>query len=156
MKIILAGDPILKQVAEPVTKFDKDLKYLVEQMKKTMYEANGVGLAAPQVAVSRRIFVADDGESGFSEYINPVWEPVGEEKNIDVEGCLSVPDLYGEVERYSEVTVKYQDKHGKKHQKKVSGLLARCVQHETDHLNGILFIEKAISLHKRKEANEEN
>lgn len=156
MKIILAGNPILKQVAEPVTEFNKDLKYLVEQMKKTMYEANGVGLAAPQVAVSKRIFVADDGESGFEEYINPVWEPIGEEKNIDVEGCLSVPDLYGEVERYSQVTVKYQDKHGKKHQKKVSGLLARCVQHETDHLNGILFIEKAISLHKGKDSNEEN
>lgn len=154
MKIILAGDPVLKQVAEPVTKFDKDLKYLVEQMKKTMYEANGVGLAAPQVNVSKRLFVADDGESGFEEYINPVWEPIGEEKNIDTEGCLSVPDLYGEVERYSRVRVKYQDRHGKKKQKEAEGLLARCVQHETDHLNGILFIEKAISLHKGKSADE--
>ncbi len=155
MNIIKAGNPILKQVAQPVTSFDKDLKFLLENMKKTLYEANGVGLAAPQVAVSKRIFVADDGESGYEEYINPVWTPIGEEKNIDVEGCLSVPDLYGEVERYSHVLVKYQDRHGKKKQKKAEGLLARCVQHETDHLNGILFIEKAISLHKGMKADDE-
>ena len=84
-------------------------------MKKTLYEANGVGLAAPQIAVSKRI---------------------------------SVPGLFGEVTRYARVIVRYQDIHGKKKVKKASGLLARCIQHETDHLNGILFIEKAISLHK--------
>lgn len=154
MEIIKAGNPLLKAVAQPVTSFDKDLKFLLENMKKTLYEANGVGLAAPQVAVSKRIFVADDGETGYEEYINPTWMPIGEEKNIDVEGCLSVPDLYGKVERYSEVLVKYQDRHGKKRQKKASGLLARCIQHETDHLNGILFIEKALSLYKGKDGNE--
>ena len=153
-QIIQAGNPILKTVAEPVTVFDKQLKFLLETMKKTMYASNGVGLAAPQIAVSKRIFVADDGESGFDEYINPVWEPLGEEKNTDVEGCLSVPNLYGEVERYSLVLVKYQDRHGKKRQKKASGLLARCIQHETDHLNGILFIERAISLHKGRNTDE--
>lgn len=148
LEIIKAGDPILKQVATPVTEFDKDLKFLLENMKKTLYEANGVGLAAPQVAVSKRIFVADDGETGYDEYINPVWEPIGEEKDIDSEGCLSIPGLYGDVERYSRVLVKYQDRRGKKRQKEASGLLARCIQHETDHLNGILFIEKAITLRK--------
>ncbi len=152
--IITAGNPILKETAKPVTVFDKKLKFLLENMKKTLYEANGVGLAAPQIAVSLRIFVADDGVSGYEEYINPEWVPVGEEKTIDVEGCLSVPDLYGEVERYSEVLVKYQDRHGKKKQKKASGLLARCIQHETDHLNGVLFIEKALSLHKGKDVDE--
>ena len=131
-KIITAGDPILKSVAMPVTAFDKKLKFLVNEMKKTMYESNGVGLAAPQIAVSKRVFVADDGD----------------EKVTDTEGCLSVPNWYGEVERYANVTVKYQDIHGKRKQKKATGLLARCIQHETDHLNGILFIEKANSLHK--------
>lgn len=147
-KIITAGDPILKSVAIPVTAFDKKLKFLVNEMKKTMYESNGVGLAAPQIAVSKRVFVADDGESGFEAYINPRWTPDGDEKVTDTEGCLSVPNWYGEVERYANVTVKYQDIHGKRKQKKATGLLARCIQHETDHLNGILFIEKANSLHK--------
>lgn len=153
-EIIVAGNPILKKVAEPVTSFDKRLKFLVNDMKKSLYEANGVGLAAPQIAVSKRIFVADDGESGFEVYINPQWVPDGEEKSIDVEGCLSVPELYGEVERFANVIVHYQDIHGKKKMRKASGLLARCIQHETDHLNGILFIEKAISLHKGPKSNE--
>ena len=148
MKIIQAGDPILAAVAEPVTDFDKNLKHLLEGMKKTLYEANGVGLAAPQVAVSRRVFVADDGESGYDEYINPVWEPLDDEMILDAEGCLSVPDLSGDVNRYARVLVTYQDRHGKKRQKKAEGLLARCIQHETDHLNGILFIEKAVTLRK--------
>lgn len=153
-EIIKAGHPTLKKVAAPVTVFDKKLKFLVATMKKTMYESNGVGLAAPQIAVSKRVFVADDGESGFEAYINPVWTPDGDEKVIDTEGCLSVPALYGEVERYAKVNVKYLDVHGKKKQKNVTGLLARCIQHETDHLNGILFIEKAQSLHKGSTANE--
>lgn len=153
-EIIVAGNPILKKVAEPVTSFDKKLKFLVNDMKKSLYAANGVGLAAPQIAVSKRIFVADDGESGFEAYINPQWIPDGAEKNIDVEGCLSVPELYGEVERFANVIVHYQDIHGKKKMRKASGLLARCIQHETDHLNGVLFIEKAISLHKGPKSNE--
>lgn len=153
-QIIKAGNPILKQVAAPVTDFDKNLKFLLENMKKTLYAANGVGLAAPQIAVSLRVFVADDGESGYDEYINPVWEPIGEETIIDSEGCLSVPDLFGEVERFARVRVTYQNRHGKKRAKEAEGLLARCIQHETDHLNGILFIEKAISLHKSAHADE--
>ena len=147
-EIITAGNPILKAVAAPVTAFDKKLKFLILDMKKTLYEANGVGLAAPQIAVSKRIFVADDGESGFEAYINPEWQPDGDEMATDSEGCLSVPGLFGEVTRYARVIVRYQDIHGKKKVKKASGLLARCIQHETDHLNGILFIEKAVSLHK--------
>jgi peptide deformylase len=154
LKLIYAGNPILKMKAKPVETFDKDLKYFIGEMKKELYAADGVGLAAPQVSVSKRIFVADDGKSGFEAYINPEWKPIGDEKNVDTEGCLSVPDWYGEVERYSNVLIRYQDIHGKKKVKKASGLLARCIQHETDHLNGILFIEKAISLHKGPNANE--
>ena len=81
--IITAGNPILKMKAQPVEKFDKSLKFLVNDMKKTLYEANGVGLAAPQIAVSKRIFVADDGVSGFEAYINPEWKPDGDEMNTD-------------------------------------------------------------------------
>lgn len=140
--------------AQPVETFDKSLKFLVNDMKKTLYEANGVGLAAPQIAVSKRIFVADDGVSGFEAYINPEWKPDGDEMDMDTEGCLSVPEFFGEVKRYSHVIIRYQDIHGKKKTKKASGLLARCIQHETDHLNGILFIEKAISLHKGPKTDE--
>ena len=84
-------------------------------------------------------------------YVNPVWEPVGDETNVDTEGCLSVPGYVGLVERYTTVRIKYQDVRGKKKQKVATGLLARCIQHETDHLNGILFIEKATALRRLEE-----
>ena len=150
-KIITAGNPELKRKALPVTAFDKKLKFIISDMKKTLYEANGVGLAAPQIDLNIRVFVADDGESGFEAYVNPVWEPVGNETNVDTEGCLSVPGYVGLVERYTTVRIKYQDVRGKKKQKVATGLLARCIQHETDHLNGILFIEKATALRRLEE-----
>ncbi|MDY3956670.1 MAG: peptide deformylase [Allisonella histaminiformans] len=150
-KIITAGNPDLKRKALPVTAFDKKLKFIISDMKKTLYEANGVGLAAPQIDLNMRVFVADDGESGFEAYVNPVWEPVGNETNVDTEGCLSVPGYVGLVERYTTVRIKYQDVRGKKKQKVATGLLARCIQHETDHLNGILFIEKATALRRLEE-----
>ena len=150
-KIITAGNPDLKRKALPVTAFDKKLKFIISDMKKTLYEANGVGLAAPQINLNIRVFVADDGESGFEAYVNPVWEPVGNETNVDTEGCLSVPGYVGLVERYTTVRIKYQDARGKKKQKVATGLLARCIQHETDHLNGILFIEKATALRRLEE-----
>ena len=150
-KIITAGNPDLKRKALPVTAFDKKLKFIISDMKKTLYEANGVGLAAPQIDLNIRVFVADDGESGFEAYVNPVWEPVGNETNVDTEGCLSVPGYVGLVERYTTVRIKYQNVRGKKKQKVATGLLARCIQHETDHLNGILFIEKATALRRLEE-----
>ena len=150
-KIITAGNPDLKRKALPVTAFDKKLKFIISDMKKTLYEANGVGLAAPQIDLNIRVFVADDGESGFEAYVNPVWEPVGNETNVDTEGCLSVPGYVGLVERYTTVRIKYQDVRGKKKQKVATGLLSRCIQHETDHLNGILFIEKATALRRLEE-----
>ena len=150
-KIITAGNPDLKRKALPVTAFDKKLKFIISDMKKTLYEANGVGLAAPQIDLNIRVFVADDGESGFEAYVNPVWEPVGNETNVDTEGCLSVPGYVGLVERYTTVRIKYQDVRVKKKQKVATGLLARCIQHETDHLNGILFIEKATALRRLEE-----
>ena len=150
-KIITAGNPDLKRKALPVTAFDKKLKFIISDMKKTLYEANGVGLAAPQIDLNIRVFVADDGESGFEAYVNPVWEPVGNETNVDTEGCLSVPGYVGLVERYTTVRIKYQDARGKKKQKVATGLLARCFQHETDHLDRIQFIEKATALRRLEE-----
>ena len=134
-------------------KIDERVTKLLEDMAETMYVAPGIGLAAPQIGVSLRICVIDDG-NGFDEYLNPVITPIGEEKVTDTEGCLSIPGLCGEVERYAKVRVDYQDRHGKHKSKEATELLARCLQHETDHLDGILFIEKAISLRKNGRRDE--
>ena len=151
-EVVKVGKAVLREVAKPVTEEEflqhKKMKHLIADMKKTMYAENGVGLAAPQIGLSKRIFVADCND-GFDVYINPEWEPLDDSKVIETEGCLSVSVLYGEVERYAHVIVKYQDIRGKRKQKKATGLFARCVQHEIDHLNGTLFIDKAITLNKR-------
>ena len=146
LEIRKAGDSVLKKQSEEVTKIDRTIKKLLSDMSETLYHADGVGLAAPQVGVSLRVVVIDVGE-GLIELINPV---IVEKSELvtDTEGCLSVPGVYGEVERYNHVTVEALDRHGKKVQLNGSGLLARAFQHEIDHLNGILFIELAKTLCK--------
>lgn len=145
-EIVKVGAPILREKAAPVTKFDKKLGYLLRDMAATMYEANGCGLAAPQIGLSKRIVVIDAGDgAGIREFVNPVLtDPVGEA--VDAEGCLSVPDYEGEVKRAAQITVHFQDKHGDHYRLTADGLLARALQHECDHLEGVLFIDKAISL----------
>ena len=144
LEIKTAGNPVLRQVAAKVTKVDKKLKRLLSDMADTMYEADGVGLAAPQVGVSSRIVVIDIGE-GVIEMINP--EIICKEGTcINVEGCLSVPNFDGEVERAKSVKVKYQDRNGKPVVLDATDLLAIAVQHELDHLDGILFVDKANAL----------
>ncbi|NCD07915.1 MAG: peptide deformylase [Negativicutes bacterium] len=144
LEIKTAGNPVLRQVAAKVTKVDKKIKRLLSDMANTMYEADGVGLAAPQVGVSSRIVVIDIGE-GVIEMINP--EIICKEGTcINVEGCLSVPNFDGEVERSKSVKVKYQDRNGKPVVLDATDLLAIAVQHELDHLDGILFIDKANAL----------
>ncbi|HWR44780.1 peptide deformylase [Sporomusa sp.] len=146
MEIRKAGDKVLKIMAMPVDKIDRKIKHLLDDMAETMYAADGVGLAAPQVGVSWRIVVIDVGE-GIIELINP--EIVAKEGcEIGTEGCLSVPGMYGEVERYATVTVEALNRNGKKIRINGSGLLARALQHEIDHLDGILFIELAKTMHK--------
>ncbi|WP_371369245.1 Peptide deformylase 1 [Sporomusa rhizae] len=146
MDIKKAGNKVLKEIAAPVGKIDRKIKQLLDNMAETMYAADGVGLAAPQVGVSLRIVVIDIGE-GLLELINP--EIVSKEgSETDTEGCLSVPGMYGEVERYASVTVEALNRSGKKFRVNGSGLLARALQHEIDHLNGILFIELAKTVHK--------
>ncbi|MGI6092797.1 MAG: peptide deformylase [Veillonellaceae bacterium] len=148
LEIKKAGDEVLKKVCTPVTKIDRKIKKLIEDMAETMYAANGVGLAAPQIGLPIRVVVIDTGD-GLIELINPViTEKEGCDK--DTEGCLSIPFVFGEVERYSKVTVEALNRNGKTVKVTGTGLLARALQHELDHLDGVLFIERANTLYKEK------
>lgn len=141
LQIMIAGDPVLRDVAKPVERIDKKLQRLLKDMAETMYAADGVGLAAPQVGVSKRVVVIDVGD-GLYELINPVIVKK-EGSVIGSEGCLSVPDYEGEVERAEFVECEFTDKTGQRMLLSASGLLAVCIQHELDHLDGVLFIDKA-------------
>lgn len=144
LKIVVAGDPVLRKIAAPVERIDKKLVRFLKDMAETMYAADGVGLAAPQVGVSKRVVVIDVGD-GIYELINP--EIVKKEGSvIGGEGCLSVPDYEGEVERAEYVECEFTDRKGQRMLLQANGLLAIAVQHELDHLDGILFIDKAQSI----------
>jgi peptide deformylase len=140
-----AGDLILKKTAAPVAKIDNSIKKLLTDMAETMYNFDGVGLAAPQIGVSLQVIVVDIGD-GLLELINPQII-ASEGLETENEGCLSVPYMTGKVERFKKVTVEGFDRNGKKISiRDAEGLFARAIQHEIDHLNGILFIERAQSL----------
>ena len=146
LEIRRAGDPVLKKQCQAVEKVTGKIKKLLDDMAETMNAADGVGLAAPQVGVELRIVVIDVGE-GVIELINPVLlEKEGCQKGL--EGCLSVPGVFGQVERYEKVVVEGLNRSGRKIRVTGSGLLARALQHEMDHLDGVLFVEKADSLQK--------
>ncbi|WP_110952908.1 peptide deformylase [Anaerosinus massiliensis] len=146
LEIKKAGDKILKEICKPVEKIDRNIRKLLDDMAETMYKANGVGLAAPQVGIPLRIVVIDIGD-GLIELINPVMIKF-EGRERDTEGCLSIPDMYGEVERYSKVVVEALNRRGKKQRFSGEGLLARAFQHEIDHLDGILFIDRADTIQR--------
>ena len=130
-------DPVLYKVCRPVEKFDERLLELLDDMAETMYEANGVGLAAPQVGILRRVVVIDVGD-GIIELVNPrILRTAGKETTS--EGCLSFPGEYGLVERPTEVEIEAQDRHGKSFRMTGHDLLARAFCHETDHLDGKVF-----------------
>jgi peptide deformylase len=135
------GDPVLRQPSKPVERFDRALRRLVEEMTETMYAANGVGLAAPQVGVSARVFTYDDGETGPSILANPELTLLDGEVLHD-EGCLSIPGPYHPTARTARVRVTGQDVRGRPIEVEAEGLLARIFQHETDHLNGVLYIDR--------------
>jgi len=141
-----AGDTVLKAQAAPVERISRKLKQLLDDMAHTMYDADGIGLAAPQVGVSLRVIVVDAGD-GLIELINPQITAT-EGLECGSEGCLSIPGVYGEVERGAKVTVEGLNRWGKRQCITTAGLLARVLQHEIDHLEGILFIEKAQSVYK--------
>ncbi|WP_294157058.1 peptide deformylase [uncultured Selenomonas sp.] len=146
-----AGDPVLKEHCAPVERVDKRLRKLLDDMAETMYEADGVGLAAPQVGEPIRMIVIDvQDDHGLIELINPEIT-YREGEAVDTEGCLSVPNIYGEVQRAAKVKVEFLNRRGKKQHLTATGLLARCIQHECDHLEGQLFIDIAKSVHKGAE-----
>ena len=131
-----------------VERVDKKLKKLMDDMAETMYENDGVGLAAPQIGQNIRLVVIDcQDEHGLLELINPVIT-FKEGEVVDTEGCLSVPDIYGEVTRAAKVKVEFMNRRGKRQHLTATGLLARCIQHELDHLEGQLFIDIATSVHR--------
>lgn len=141
-----AETQILRTVCDPVEKFDKSLKKLVEDMKETMKKASGLGIAAPQVGVNARVFLVTLAYKSGDDLVLPMVNPeilyVSDETEVGEEGCLSLPKEFGNVDRAREVVVKFQDVKGGENTLKLTGLDARVVQHELDHLNGVLFIDK--------------
>lgn len=135
------GDPVLKKVSREVTAFDAKLRQLLGDMADTMHKANGVGLAAVQVGILRRVVVIDIGE-GVIELVNPVIVDQSEETINSSEGCLSFPDQWGMVERPHRVTVQAQDRNGETLTITGEGLLARAFCHELDHLDGVVFLDR--------------
>lgn len=139
--VVTYPDPVLRQQAKAVSKIDANTKKLIRDMIDTMHEENGVGFAANQIGVLQKVLVYDDG-TGPKVLINPkIIRASGEQ--VGIEGCLSVPGLQGEVRRANEVEVKGLDENGKPVKIKAEGLTARIIQHELDHLNGVLFIDRA-------------
>ncbi|MEU6726762.1 peptide deformylase [Nonomuraea wenchangensis] len=146
-EIRVIGDPVLRTPAEPVTDFDRELRRLIEEMFEAMYAVDGVGLAAPQIGVSRRLFVYDINRRK-GHVINPVLTVDDPEEVTDEEGCLSVPDrrtgrpIYAPVARAAGVTVEGVDRLGRPVRVRARGSLARCFQHETEHLDGRLYVDR--------------
>jgi peptide deformylase len=154
-QIITLPDPVLRRKARPVTRFDSDLQNLIEDMIETMRDAPGVGLAAPQVGVSDRVIVVeygdDDDESVPKKLfvmVNPEIKVTSPETEEGIEGCLSVPGWQGEVERALAVTVIGQTRRGQPMKVKATGWLARIFQHEIDHINGVVFTDRATKIWK--------
>ncbi len=158
-EIVKIPDPVLRRKAHKITTFDKDLQVLIDDMIETMREAPGVGLAAPQVGISERLVVIEYGDDEDESVpkklyvlINPEIILASEEKVEGIEACLSVPQLVGEVERHEKLTVKALNRHGKPVKVKVEGWMARIFQHEIDHLDGVLFTDRAAKVWRPKEA----
>lgn len=152
LPILEAPDPRLRTISTPVEAIDDDLQTLIDDMFETMYAAPGIGLAAIQVGVPRRVLVIDLQEPESDEddakpvrnplvFINPQILEGSEDLSVYNEGCLSVPDQFAEVERPATIRASWMDREGRIHEKTLEGLLATCLQHEMDHLEGILFID---------------
>jgi peptide deformylase len=167
--IVTLPDPVLRRKARPVTKFDKDLQTLIDDMIETMRAAPGVGLAAPQVGVPERVIVVEyaepeEGVEGEEPkevepklyvMVNPEIVKVSQETEVGVEGCLSIPKLVGEVERTYEIRLKGLNRRGQPVKLKAQGWLARIFQHEVDHVNGVLFTDRATKVWQPEEPVED-
>ncbi|MDP1601196.1 peptide deformylase [Phenylobacterium sp.] len=153
-EILVVPDPVLKLVSQPVEKVDDDLRALMDDMLETMYDAPGIGLAAIQIGVPKRVIVMDiagpDDPKAPRYYVNPeiVWS--SEETAPYEEGCLSIPDIYDEVERPARVKLKYLNYQGEEVVEDAEGLFAVCIQHEMDHLEGVLFIDHLSRLKRER------
>ncbi len=143
--VVQTGDPVLRKKCGQVTAFNKELGVLLDDMKETVRAENGAGLAAPQIGISKRVVVIDVGE-GYFELVNPVIVAVKGEQS-GPEGCLSVKGKQGTVVRPYKVKAEYRDRFGKKHKLTAEGFFARAVCHELDHLDGILYTDKAVELY---------
>src|SRR5687768_17080332 len=143
--ILVLPDPRLRLVSEPVKSADGDLRGLIADMLETMYDAPGIGLAAIQIGIPKRVITADlakkDEPRDPQVFVNPEILSVSDELFVYEEGCLSIPDIHEDVERPAKVHVRYLDREGKPREVEAEGLLATCLQHEIDHLNGVLFID---------------
>ena len=143
--LIILPDPLLRLVSKPVERVDAPLLKLADDMLETMYDAPGIGLAAIQVGEPVRLLVIDLAKEGEPPaphvFINPEILESADERSVYEEGCLSIPDYYAEVERPATVRVKYLDRDGRQQEMTAEGLMATCLQHEIDHLNGVLFID---------------
>ncbi|PPJ27396.1 peptide deformylase [Nocardia nova] len=137
----LFGDPVLRARADEVDAFDRELEQLVTDLTDTMHASGGVGMAAPQIGVGLRVFVYDTGDAA-GHVVNPVFEVLGTDEQTGPEGCLSIPGLRYDVTRAHRVVARGVDRHGEPVKFEAEGLLARCVQHETDHLDGVLYLQR--------------
>lgn len=149
-EILTQGDPALTKTCRPVEKFDRRLHDLLDDLKETLADSGGVGLAAPQVGILRRVVVVEDADEHILELVNPVIVSQEGEQN-GWEGCLSVPGKYGMVQRPNLVTVRAQDRDGNFFEASGEGLVARCFCHETEHLDGHLFVEHTDRLYTVEE-----
>lgn len=155
LDLVTLGDPRLSQKSEKIDKIDSAIKTLVKDMFETLHYENGFGLSAVQIGVMKRLFVTDVPQIGGKlVVINPVIKDLSENKSIYDEGCLSVPGISSNVERPESVVIEFLDINGKQKRIKASGLLATCIQHEYDHLEGILFIDRLDPESKLKKIKE--
>lgn len=147
-------DERLRTKAVEVEKVDDEVRQLVDDMLETMYDASGIGLAATQVDVHRRVVVMDVSDDGSEPLvlINPSYTPIGDDKDFLSEGCLSIPEYYAEVPRYLKVKLNALDRNGDAYELEADGLLAHCIQHELDHLEGVLFVDYLSSLKRNRVA----
>ena len=172
LPIITIPDPVLRKISDPVERVDDAVVKLMDDMLETMYDAPGIGLAAVQVGVAQRVLVidlqeregdapdadCDDDDCGHDHrpvkrtprvFINPEITDPSEDMSVYSEGCLSVPDIYADVERPARVRVRWQDETGAAHEEAMEGLMATCIQHEMDHLEGVLFIDRLSRLKRQ-------
>ncbi|MDR1069968.1 MAG: peptide deformylase [Gracilibacteraceae bacterium] len=152
-RILEEHEPSLREIAKPVPRITPNVLKLLDNLAETMYDAGGVGLAAPQIGVPKRVFVADIGDELY-EFINPVLISLSEEEESENEGCLSVPEKYGLVTRPHSVVLEGQNRLGETVTIQTEGYLARVLQHETDHLNGVLFTDIADAVYLRRDYKE--